>query len=461
MKASSTDENESQLRRLLSPGIKLILVKGAPGTGKTSLAARLLEFVKSGEYISTRVGLEKLSEQNKSLLPLEKKGSLKETSLESSKPHLQDMRLATNQLVMNAILKAASTNKQLIVLDSWDTMAKEIGSIERLKVEKSIAAIVDASNSRAVFISEEPDLTNSDYLMDAIVNLGYTEVDGRRIREIVWEKLRGQPIFDRKSAFTLADGQFNLISKPDLEPKKPRKFKPIQNSQSHFSTGSKDLDAFLRGGLGRGMYLLLEVGNTVGNNWHRPMYEMIRANFLLNGGSCLVVPAPPTTARMVLDTTIPYVGDDIVRSRLRVVSYTPTTPHPSVVDVSNKSLEEVFNIQAKTVQDLKRQSNNAGTLCILNMDIFESFAGVAKSSMGSYIVRGGSMIREFGDVLVMLAKPGTESIQLISDNCDMHLKLEEVNGSLVMYGKRPPTNPYGIKYDFSEGYPRVILTRIM
>ena len=134
--------------------------------------------------------------------------------------------------------------------------------------------------------------------------------------------------------------------------------------------------------------------------------------------------------------------------------------HPSILDVRGKGIEEEFNIQAKAVQEMKRK-NGRETLWILSMDTYESFSDKDKSAMGRYIARGTAMCREFGDVVVMLAKPSTYSLQLISDNCDIHLKLEEVNGSLIMFGKRPPTSSYGLTYDFDKGYPKVLLTRIM
>ena len=70
--------------------------------------------------------------------------------------------------------------------------------------------MIDSSNSKAIFISEESELTSTDYLLRAIVNLGYVKVDGRKVREITWEKLRGQPIFNRKSSYTLNNGHFLL-----------------------------------------------------------------------------------------------------------------------------------------------------------------------------------------------------------------------------------------------------------
>ena len=165
-------------------------------------------------------------------------------------------------------------------------------------------------------------------------------------------------------------GTFSLLSRPELEIKKPHKFRPIHENATHYSSGSEDFDEFLGGGLKKGLFMLLETGHTVGNDWHRPIYEMLRANFLLNGGSCLIAPSAPVTPQMILAATIPFVGKDIVSSRLRIVSYAPTIKHPSIVDVRGKNLEDVFNIQARAVQELKRRTRKE-TLWILSMDTYE------------------------------------------------------------------------------------------
>ena len=454
-------EDES-LTRLLAPGIKLILLKGIPGVGKTTLATKLLESVDSGTYVSSRVGIRKLSEQNPRIKELELKGKLQELNVESKKVNYEDMRLGMATDVIEKVLDAVSAKKELIVLDSWDTMTKEMDRLERLKSEKAIASIIDASRSRCMFISEEPELTTTDYLVDAIVALNYSDLHGRRLREIVWEKLRGQPISDNKQVYTLRDGQFATLPLTRTEGGgQKRRFEPIPHPARYYSTGSRDLDEFLGGGLRRGSFVLLELGDTVGNNWHHPLYTALMCNFVMNGGTCMVVPSLPTTPQMVLDVFVPYVEEELTRSNLRIISFMRTIENPSIVEVVGKPPEEAYDIQQKTARELKGPEGRTPTLWLLSMDTYETFGGSDQSAMASFIARGTASLRQYGDVIVMQAKSSTAARQFLSDNCDLHLKLEEVDGSLIMYAKRPPTNAYGVAYNFDRGYPQVRLTRIM
>jgi KaiC/GvpD/RAD55 family RecA-like ATPase len=469
---SVDDYNNGALGRLLAPGIKLILIKGAPGTGKTSLATKLLELVRSGTYISTRVGLEKLAKQSARLRAMDKGGRLQRVSLESRKVDLEDMRLGTAALAMQQVIAASLAKKELIVLDSWDTIAKEVDRTERLRMEKTIAAIVDEGASRAIFISEEPELTSTDYLVDAIVTLTRSDLEARRLREIAWEKIRGQAAPARRSLFTLDEGRFVLIPPPFISPPDPQglrkpplsrtreRFEVIPHTSTRLSTGSRDLDEFLGGGLTRGMSILLEKGPTVGNDWIAPLVSSVQANVLLDGGSCIAVPPMVVSSRSLLEGTQALVGDEVTRSRMRIMSYAATTfKHPSIVDLSRAKRGETYQLQQDTATKVKQEE--APTLWVLSIDTYETYADPERGATASYFARGSQARRETGDVGILIANPNAGSLQTLSNNCDVHLMLEEKDGALLLYSKRPPSDLYSVNYDYSKGYPRVSLKQMV
>jgi hypothetical protein len=41
------------------------------------------------------------------------------------------------------------------------------------------------------------------------------------------------------------------------------------------------------------------------------------------------------------------------------------------------------------------------------------------------------------------------------------LKMQTVNGSLLIYGVKPITNVHGVRFGFERGYPRLSLTEIV
>ena len=44
---------------------------------------------------------------------------------------------------------------------------------------------------------------------------------------------------------------------------------------------------------------------------------------------------------------------------------------------------------------------------------------------------------------------------------DLHFKLDQLHGSLILYGIKPPTPILGIEIEQSKGYPAAILTPII
>src|SRR4029077_4929040 len=81
-----------------------------------------------------------------------------------------------------------------VVFDSWDALAKEFDQKERLQAEKTLIAISNNSGAQLVFVSEEPNATTIDYLVDGIVEVTRLEEQGRSIREFNLHKLRGTKI---------------------------------------------------------------------------------------------------------------------------------------------------------------------------------------------------------------------------------------------------------------------------
>ena len=167
--------------------------------------------------------------------------------------------------MIESLLKSISKLKEpLVILDSWDTVAKELEYVERMKTEKTLLAFADAGKARFVFISEEPALTTTDYLVDAIVVLKDELFEGRRIRKIEWKKLRGSDIPQESQLFSLFDARFNLFQPLNMTEFdngfKAKHFQPIRNTARYYATGSKGLDALLGGGLRKGARLALELG---------------------------------------------------------------------------------------------------------------------------------------------------------------------------------------------------------
>ncbi|RLG51494.1 MAG: hypothetical protein DRO00_07145, partial [Thermoproteota archaeon] len=209
---------------LLSKG-NTLLIKGLPGTGKTTLALEIInQLSDSGNaaYFSSRVSKQKLFSQFPWI-----KGKVKpEQVVQITPTRIEDVRLSSIQYLIGQVSKALKEIKEgFVVLDSWDAFANELDNLQRLKTEKALISMVDAVRSRLIFISEQFDHSSLEYVVDGLVTLRQTWVFGERakrfereeyverrsVREIEFEKLRGVAIKNRTYVFTLAGSRFTYI----------------------------------------------------------------------------------------------------------------------------------------------------------------------------------------------------------------------------------------------------------
>ncbi|MHB2035691.1 MAG: gas vesicle protein GvpD P-loop domain-containing protein, partial [Nitrososphaerales archaeon] len=348
------------LGALLNPAIRTLLIKGEPGTGKTLLGLELLRRYGSGVYLSSRVSEQGIFDQYPELRTLLKKGRVKVAKpRKGASAKFEDVRLANAAIVMELILDSISELKEpLVILDSWDTVAKELDSVERMKTEKALVTIADARKARLVFMSEDPGLASTDYAVDAVVTLRDELYDGgRRARRIEWNKLRGSDITQRSYLFSLYGARFNLFHPMESKPTEgynAKEFKPIKNTGEFYSTGSRDLDAFLGGGMKRGERILLELGKYLASDWHLPLINSISCNFLMNGGCDATVPTSGLIPESVKESRSRYLPKQIVESSLRIGHFGETSSNdPCFFRLDPGSMSKTYETFFKEVETIR------------------------------------------------------------------------------------------------------------
>lgn len=423
------------LESLFKPSVRSILIKGEPGTGKTTLAIELLRMYGRGIYILTRVSEEKISEQYPSIKDLVEKGRILELHPDLKAAKFEDLRLGTVTDIVESIIRGVKMiEKPLIILDSWDALAKEVDYVERLKTEKSILAITEANDSRVVFVSEEPELTTTDYLVDAIIELKDELMNGKRIRRMMWKKLRGSPIPQPSYLFTLADGRFTIFGRTRikfLSGDEAKEFEPIKHTKGYYSTGSEDLDLLIRR-IKEGSVIVLELGAYVDPTWHIPMITSLICNFLANGDKTIIVPSGGVTPDMIKKAVELHISKSVIESSLRIGHYEELKPDPCFFKLDPSSASESYGIVEKEVDRVEGK-----LLVIMGADLIEYIHGF--NGLTRYASVMVHKIREKRGLLIFIVKHGTKIKEPLLDICDAYLKLDELYGALVDYSIKPPS----------------------
>ncbi|HEX5186366.1 MAG TPA: hypothetical protein VFV86_05695, partial [Nitrososphaeraceae archaeon] len=65
-----------------------------------------------------------------------------------------------------------------------------------------------------------------------------------------------------------------------------------------------------------------------------------------------------------------------------------------------------------------------------------------------------SQIRSSNDLLIMVSRPNYKSLDVMKSISDMHLKLFEFNGSVMLAAIKPQFFLYNVQTDQNAGYPR-------
>ena len=249
-----------------------LLIKGKPGTGKTTFALTLLDNLNDDSnyfYISTRLSLKQLL----FYYPWVEKFFSKDEN--KSGYRFEDARLDEPESLFERITNQLMDVKSpVIIIDTWDTIASFMDRESRLNNERVLQIWRERAGAKLIFLSETFDLGILDSLVDGVVTLDNSILASASNRKLTINKLRGLPIECSSYYYSLYGGVFytsdlikdlNLFSA--LEKIKPfhERSKLIVNKQSNKSK-YKTIDEFdVKELFIKNNFISIFVGNDINN----------------------------------------------------------------------------------------------------------------------------------------------------------------------------------------------------
>ncbi|ABK14248.1 MULTISPECIES: gas vesicle protein GvpD P-loop domain-containing protein [Methanothrix] len=436
-----------------------LLIKGLPGTGKTTLAFEILNVMcekRNGMYISTRVDPDRLYRTFpwiKEIVPPRNVVNATQSKL------LQTLRniaggIPTYDTVLDFFRvlfeDVEDMESPIIVFDSWDALMNYISPIikEQQSFEQNICEFARDMGIHIIFVSESADLMPLDYIVDGVVYMEHYRIAGtpssavrdsgmrtRYAREIRLEKLRGVEILQRTFTATLHGGRFQCFT-PCVEDGDARiggdHVRISDPKEDCASTGIPQLDE-ITGGLKYGSCNVLEINHGVGKRYYH-ILTALASNALKNGRAVCIIPSigyqlspreifVPTNVRVVQ----PY-GDDIVSWGKELIG----------------------------IWDELRERSGRPILNIIGMDAMEFAFGYRQLlNIANRLI---NQWKETNDINLLVVKTGQESINMAIHVADTYFVVNELNGGLCIYGVIPRTELYNMSF---EGGSRICLTPIV
>src|SRR5207253_1082368 len=195
-KRSGRDDILNLISKFLELAGNVLLIQGPPGAGKTTLALELLQRVQATRfgrseipptrlYVPSRVSSNKLRRHFPWIHEMHDPFS-KKTSTDDSTQGSDEIRVSEADDVFNKVLTLKRSKlRGLMVIDSWKGALRNTSEDGRRMIESAILSDPDDNRVGVVLVSEGGRVGDLPNLVDGIVTLSSSELEGRRLRTIV------------------------------------------------------------------------------------------------------------------------------------------------------------------------------------------------------------------------------------------------------------------------------------
>ena len=425
-----------------------LVIKGAAGTGKTTLSLtilKVLDIKTNFFYICTRVSPRQLSISYPWItryVESQREKTPGQLTTEADVPiNFEDARLDEPESLFERITNELMDVKSpLIIIDSWDAVASFMDREARLNNERVLQTWRERAGAKLIFVNEDPADNSLESVVDGAIRLDKVEKGNVRFREISLLKLRGVRIAKPSYLFTLDKSSFRSFQ--TFNPRnfwiEPDSADPVHLRNSirdtprtllehgHIKSGYDDLDLNLEGGFPRRAVVVLEVGPNISKQVALVFLFRLIQMFLASGN--VVFFEPPRALSLMSANRFTKSCLSIAQSGsgrfFRIGPQFSDLPQTSPADSNRNARENFLNSLTERITKEQQHNQNKLMLCVLSQDHFQS---LDTHTLLEYLMQTKHTL----DLSIIISRE-SEYFAWSPDIVDLSMKIVVVNGTLIL-----------------------------
>lgn len=344
-------------------------------------------------------------------------------------------------------VKGALPQRSLVVIDSLDALAERHGLENAPFITAIQKDLVEGYGANIIFVFENNE-KEYDYLADASVVLSAQEHQGRTIRHLKVQKLRGCEIKQLRYLFTLKGGRVQSFGNiKSLDVTLDREWSSLSDNRGKISSGLVDLDRLLGGGFNPGAAVLYEIGKNVPMEIISLMEQSLVANFASQRRGALWLPMKRVSADTVKKQLSAAIHPNLFDKCVRI----PELAVQSEAGRSNHVLRvEGADVAADLKWDLLTYSLKSADMPYLTLFGFDTLESIYGENVMSGLTEHVATLKRNGGVFAALSSESTQSNKKLIDLSTVHLKIERIDGVLTLYGEEPFTECNAVTLEWRE-----------